>query len=307
MELGVNRHIGAHRAGNRQQQRQLHVMIRLRHQGQQQQPRQRDDSQPDQGHQIQLSPGEKLPDLGLRQIDAHGEHRQGRIQGGHRAQAAPEHLRQPDFAQKQRQPDQHRDHEGRPDQLLPPEPLPERPPRQQGHAVGPLADVQEGHEGGHIEHRALPGGGDDQRDAEEPRIGEGAGEGSDRVPAEKRPGDQHREQQQDRRAGGAVQNPQQVRLRPLDQKAVDDRRRQRQIDQNIAQGPAALRGNLPAPVQAEAQPAQQEHLQDLPDQNLNGIHMGKPFASFSTRLRRKNRARPLPPKTRNRLIPRGSG
>ena len=60
--------------------------------------------------------------------------------------------------------------------------------------------------------------------------------------------------------------------RTLHQKAVDDDGGQGQVDQDIAQGFAALPGNLARFEQRVANGRQQEHLQDLPGQYHRHFH-----------------------------------
>ena len=56
------------------------------------------------------------------------------------------------------------------------------------------------------------------------------------------------------------------------QKSVDNNRGKRKIDQDIPQGFTAFLRDFLSPVQGEAKPAQQKHLQNLPDQELGNFH-----------------------------------
>ena len=118
------------------------------------------------------------------------------------------------------------------------------------------ADVEERHETGHVEDRTLADRGDDQRDAEEARVGKGAGERGDGIIAEHEAGNQDGQQEQRRGAARAVQDPQQMLRGALYQETVDDDGGQRQVDQDIAQGLAAFLGDLFRFEQRVAQSAQ---------------------------------------------------
>ena len=279
MQLGIHRHVDPHRAGAGQQQRHFHVIQGIRQQAQQPQAQRRNQQQPDCRNRIQAFPPDQIPDVDLRQINADREHRQRRVQRRHGAQAAADHRRQLNLGEEQEKPDQDRDHERSPDQLLRFKSLSDLLSIHDGHAIGPLSHIQKGNEARHIEHGSLPDGGDHQRHPEKTGIREGSGKGSDHIRFKDHPGNENRQQQQNRRRDPAVQHPRQVLRRPLYPESVDDDRRQRQINQDVAQPLAALQCDFLSFVKQKAQPGQHKHLQNLAHKYQNNVH-GLPRSSF---------------------------
>ena len=263
MELGVHRHVGAHRAGRGDEQHRLHPVEVRGEQGQDPQGRQGDQQEPDRGNRVKGAVLQHLLQVRLGQVDAHREHGEGRIEPCRGGKAVPEDPRQGQLRREEHKAHRDRYHKRRPDEFLQGEALPQGLPRQPGDPVGPLTDVQKRDEAGGVEDIFPAQGGDHQGDAEKARVGKGRREGPDGIGPEDKMGNEYGNKDQGQGPCHAQQDPGDMLRRPFHQESVDDHRREGNINQDVPQGAAPLPGDLPRLKEQVADAREEEHLQDL--------------------------------------------
>ena len=240
--MGVDRHVGAHRAGGRDQDRHFHLRVRRGQQGQQRQRNQRDQDQPNRGHAVEHFLFEHGRRTGLSQIDADGKHGDRRVTSCQKVDALQQDMRHGDAAEVEKQADQDCDHKGGGNDFFEGKFSP--PAGQKIHPVGPLQQVQEGDEGRHVEGGSVADACGNQRNAEKPRVGEGAGEICHGVLLEKDPGDPHGRPKGNRGGNSADQKADGGLGGLLHQKTLDDDAGQTEVDQDIGQAAGTFQGNL---------------------------------------------------------------
>ena len=107
-----------------------------------------DQQEPDRGNRVQGAVPQHLLQVRLGQVDAHGEHGQGRIEPRRGGKAVLQDPRQGQLRREEQQAHRDRDDKRRPDELFQGEALPQGLPRQPGYPVGPLPHVQKSDEAG---------------------------------------------------------------------------------------------------------------------------------------------------------------